>query len=132
MLQAETLGAAADYVGARDSLAQLLKLDGKNIQARKMLAELNLRLTRQACAEQAKDKCRQAEDALRDKNFDQAVRLLEEAVKLVPEDAAVTTQLEEARTKKQTNDQILGYLRQADIAKRSGDYTGARAIVEKA
>jgi eukaryotic-like serine/threonine-protein kinase len=132
MLQAETLGAAADYVGARDSLAQLLKLDGKNIQARKMLAELNLRLTRQACAEQAKDKCRQAEDALLDKNFDQAVRLLEEAVKLVPEDAAVTTQLEAARAKKQTNDQILGYLRQADAAKRSGDYTGARAIVEKA
>jgi eukaryotic-like serine/threonine-protein kinase len=132
MLQAETLSAAADYVGARDSLTQLLKLDGKNIQARKMLAELNLRLTRQACAEQAKDKCRQADDALRDKNFDQAVRLLEEAVKLVPDDAAITTQLEDARAKKQTNDQILGYLRQADLAKRSGDYTGARAIVEKA
>ncbi len=132
MLQAETLGAAADYIGARDSLAQLLKLDGKNIQARKMLAELNLRLTRQACAEQAKDKCRLAEDALRDKNFDQGVRLLEEAIKLVPDDPAITTQLEDARAKKHTNDQILGYLRQADVAKRSGDYTGARVVIEKA
>jgi len=132
LLQAERLSSEADYIGARDSLSQLLKLDGKHFQARKMLSELNLRLTRQACVEQAQQKCRQAEDALRDRSFDQAVQLLEEAVKLAPDDAAIATQLEAARARKQTNDQILGYLRQAEVAKRSGDYIGARAVVEKA
>jgi len=53
-------------------------------------------------------------------------------VKLVPDDAAMVSQLESARAKKQTNDQIMGYLRQADVAKRSGDFAQAQAIVEKA
>jgi serine/threonine-protein kinase len=132
IVQAENLSTRSDFVGARDALVQLLKLDNQHTQARRLLADVNQRLTRKARAEQAQEKCAQAEDALRAKNYDQAIRLMEEAVKLVPDDPAIAQQLDSMRATKQTNDQIMGYLRQADVAKRSGDYVQAQAIVEKA
>lgn len=106
ILHAQNLSAKADFVGARDALVQLLKLDNQHTQARKLLADVNLRLTRKARAEQAQEKQRQAEDALRDKNYDQSIRLLEEASKLVPDDLGITQQLDSTRAKKQANEQI--------------------------
>lgn len=132
IIHAERLNEGSDFVGARDALVELLKLDNQHTQARKLLADVNLRLTRKVRMEQAQERRGQAEGALRDKNYDQAIQLLEEAAKLVPDDAGIAGQLEEAKARKQTNDQIMGYLRQADVAKRSGDYAGAQAIVEKA
>jgi serine/threonine-protein kinase len=132
IVQAESLSGRSDFVGARDALVQLLKLDNQHTEARRLLADVNQRLTRKARAEQAQEKCAQAEDALRGKNYDQAIRLMEEAAKLVPDDAEIAKRLDSVRAAKQTNDQIVGYLRQADVAKRSGDYAQAQAIVEKA
>jgi eukaryotic-like serine/threonine-protein kinase len=132
MAEATKLSESSNFVGARDALVQLLKLDNQHTQARKLLAEVNQHLTRRARSDQAHEKRVLAEDALRDRNYEQAIRLLEEATKLVPDDAGMARELESAREKKQTSDQILGYLRQADVAKRSGDYVGAQAIVEKA
>jgi hypothetical protein len=58
--------------------------------------------------------------------------MLEEAHSLMPDDETFLSQLEAARAKKQTNDQIFGYLQQADAARSRGDFTAARSIVEKA
>ncbi len=132
MTEANKLSAGSDYVAARNTLVQLLKLDHQHTHARRLLVEVNLHLTRQARADQAREKREHADAALQERNYDQAIRLLEEAAKMIPGDADVERELETARAKKQTSDQILGYLRQADAAKRSGDYAGAQAIVEKA
>jgi serine/threonine-protein kinase len=132
MVEATKFSDGSNFVGARDALVQLLKMDHQHTQARRLLVEVNLHLTRKARSDQAREKRVLAEDAIRERNYDQAIRLLEEATKLVPDDADMTRELEAAREKKQTSDQILGYLRQADVAKRSGDYIGAQAIVEKA
>ena len=132
MAEATKLSESSNFVGARDALVQLLKLDNQHTQARKLLAEVNQHLTRRTRADQAHEKRVLAEDALRDRNYEQAIRLLEEANKLIPDDAGMARELESAREKKQTSSQILGYLRQSDVAKRAGDYVGAQAIVEKA
>ncbi len=132
MSEADRFSTETNFVAARDSLVQLLKMDHQHTQARRLLVEVNQHLTRKARADQAHVKRIQSEDALRERNYDQAIRLLEEAAKMVPEDAGIARELEAARVKKQTSDQILGYLRQADAAKRSGDFIGAQAIVEKA
>jgi serine/threonine-protein kinase len=132
MVRAQRLSSEGDHLGAQDALFQLLKLDNKNAQARAMSKEIGLRVTLKVRAEQAEEKRRDAQDALRERKFDQAIRLLEEALNLVPDAPATASQLEEARSKKQTNDQIFGYLQQAEAARSQGDFTGARAIVEKA
>jgi serine/threonine-protein kinase len=132
MSSAIQLSSEGDYIGAQDALIRLLKLDSKNAQARAMSKEIGLRVTLKVRAAQAEGKQREAEEALRNRKFEDAIRLLEEAANLVPDDKTVVEQLEAARAKKQTNDQIFGFLQQADAARSRGDFTGARAIVEKA
>ena len=111
---------------------QLLKLDNQHTQARRMLAEMNQHLTLKERAEQAQQKRCQAEDLLAEKKYDEALRLLEEASRLVPGDRSYTEQLTAVRARKETADQIIGYLQQADAAKKVGDYRSAQSIVEKA
>ena len=130
--KAEAMSTGADYVGARDALVQLLKLDQQHTAARRLLADVNLRLNRKARVEQAQGLREKAEGALEQRDFDGAIRLLEEAARLVPDDTGLRGQLDSARLKKQTNEQIVGYLKQADEAKRGGNFAAAQAIVEKA
>lgn len=130
--QAEQLSIESDFVGARNALLQLLKLDNQHTQARRLLVEVNQHLTLKVRAEQVEQKRYQAEDALRDKNYDLAVTLLEEATRLVPDDQGIAELLVAAKARKETSNQILGYLRQADAAKKIGDYRSAQEIVEKA
>ena len=129
---AQRLSSEGDYVGAQNALFRLLKLDNKNTQARAMAKEIGLRITQRVRAEKSAEKLHEAQEAIRDRKFDHAIRLLEEAASLVPDDAAIASELQSARAKKQTNDQIFGYLQQAEVARSQGDYSGARAIVEKA
>jgi eukaryotic-like serine/threonine-protein kinase len=132
MRLAQHLSSEGDYIGAQDALSRLLKLDNKNTRARVMAREIGLRITSKVRAAQAEAKQREAQDAVRDRKFDQAIQLLEEALGLVPDDGSIVSQLEAARMKKRTNEQICGFLQQAEAARNHGDYTGARAIVEKA
>jgi serine/threonine-protein kinase len=129
---AQRLSSEGDYLGAQNALTRLLKLDSKNTQARAMAREIGQRITQKVRAEQAEQKQREAQEAVRDRKFDQAIRLLEEAAGLLPDDAGIVSQLGDARAKKEISDQIFGYLQQAEAARSHGDYTGARAIVQKA
>ena len=132
MDQAQQLSSEDDHLGAHNALLQLLKIDPKNIQARVMVKEVGLRVTQKTRTARAMQLQAEATAAVRDKNFDQAIRLLEEAAGLAPDNGEIAAQLNDARTRKQTGDQVLGYLQQAEAAKQRGDYTGARGIVEKA
>jgi hypothetical protein len=130
--QAERLVASRDYAGARDVLAQLLRVDNQHMQARRFLSEVNQHLTLQLRTEQAQHKRRQAEDAVQERRYDDAVVLLEEAARSVPEDRSLMDRLVEVRKLKETTDQIMGLLLKADAAKKVGDYKGAQAIVAEA
>jgi serine/threonine protein kinase len=130
--QAERQSAELDFVGARDTLQQLLKLDNQHTLARRLLADVNQHLTLKLRAEQAFQKKNLADDAIRERKYDDAIRFLEEATRLVPDDQQMAEHLAAARIKKKTSDQIVGYLVQADAAKKIGDYVAAQAIVKKA
>ena len=129
---AQRLSSEGDYLGAQNTLFRLLKLDSKHTQARVMAKEVGLRVTQRVRTEQAEEKQREAQDAIRERKYDPAIRLLEEALSLMPDDKAITSQLEDARAKKRTSERIFGFLQQAEAARSRGDFTGAREIVEKA
>jgi serine/threonine protein kinase len=132
MNQASELSAKEDFLGAQNAVYRILKMDPKNVQARQMMKDLGQRVSNRARVAQAEQLQRDADNAIRDKNFDQAIQLLEDAGRLLPNDARIIEQMESAKARKQTSDQILGYLHKAEQAKRSGDYTVAGAILEKA
>src|SRR5665213_346649 len=130
--QAEQLVAKRELVAARDVLAQLLRVDSQNAQARRFLGEVTAQLSMQVRAEQAQQKRLKAEEAFQERRYDDAIQILQDAQKLVPDDRSIAERLTEVRAGKERNDRIVGYLRQADAARQDGDFLSAQAIVEKA
>jgi eukaryotic-like serine/threonine-protein kinase len=129
---AEQLVAKQDFAGGRDILNELLLVDNQHAQARRFLGEINQKLALQYRAEQVQQKRRKADEALQKRNFDEAIQALEEALKLTPDDKSLANHLAEVRKNKVINDQMIEYLRNAEAAKKTGDYAAAQAIVEKA
>ena len=130
--QAEQLVAKRELIAARDVLTQLLRVDSQHAPARRFLAEVTAQLSMQVRAEQAQQKRLKAEEAFQERRYDDAIQLLQDAQKLVPEDRSFAERLTEVRESKEKNDRIVGYLRQADAARQDGDFAAAQAIVEKA
>ena len=74
----------------------------------------------------------QAEDAIRACKFDQGVALLEEGLKLDSKNNELAHLLQSARDQKRQREQIEGLLRQADAARRAGDFDAGREFLKKA
>jgi len=130
--QAEQLVAKRELIAARDVLTQLLRVDSQHAPARRFLAEVTAQLSMQVRAEQAQQKRLKAEEEFNERRYDNAIQLLQDAQKLVPDDRSFAERLTEVRESKEKNDRIVGYLRQADAARQDGDFAAAQAIVEKA
>ncbi len=130
--RAEQLVTAENYVRARDVLDQLIKLDSKNIDARKLLATVQSNLALRQRGEQVQELRLRAEEALQDKVYDQATALLEQALQLDPSNAAVQDKLEVARQGKRRQDEIRDFLRKADLAKEVGEFEAAQSHLQEA
>ncbi len=130
--EASRLSADENYVEARDVLVRLLKIDTQQSDARRLLAEVQQRLSHRQRLETAGRLIGEAEDALSEKDYDRAIASLEKACRLCPEDRSLAERLESAKKRKQSSELIDGYLRQADAARRAGDYKSAQTIVERA
>lgn len=132
IVQVKRLSTEQQFVQARDALMQVLKLDNQHTEARRMLADVQQHLSRKQREEQARQLSLRAEDLLRERNFEQAAELLEQAANLVPDDKLLADLLEATRKKRIVQEQVDRILRNADEARTAGDFSGAKAMVEKA
>ncbi len=130
--RAEQLVHAEDFLRARDLLAQLIKLDSKNIDARKLMASVQSNLAVRQRSEQVQQLQLRAEDALQEKLYEEAISRLEQALKLDPTNAGSLQKLDLARQRKHTQDQIEAYLRKADGAREVGEFQFAQSLLQKA
>ena len=123
---------AQDLAGARTLLQQVLRLQRKNSDARELLAEVQRHLN----ARQLQGKIQQlradAERALEEKLFDRSLALLNEWKELDAGSAELARLLDKVQREKIRQERINGYLRQADTARRAGDYRSAIAAAQKA
>jgi len=130
--RAEQLVNVENYVRARDVLDQLIKLDSKNIDARRLLATVQSNLALRQRSEQVRELRLRAEEALQDKVYKQATTLLEQALQLDPSNAEIQSQLEVARQGKRAQDQVADFLRKADLAKEAGEFEAAQSHLQEA
>jgi len=130
--QAERLVAGQEYTQARELLLQLVKLDSQHVGARQLMVAVQQNLSLRQRAEQVQQLRSQAEEAIHEKQYEQAITCLDQAVKLDPFNSELTERLEAVRQKKRRNEQIEGFLRQADGAREIGNLEAAQAIIEKA
>jgi serine/threonine-protein kinase len=109
-----------------------LKVDSQHTRARQLIAQVQHSLTLRQRAEQVRQLRKQAEEATRDKRYDEAIGDLQEARGLDPENSELSELLETVREKKRRRELVEGYLRQADNARDRGDLEGAGAVIAKA
>ncbi len=130
--EARRLVEVEDYTRARIVLQQLLKVQSKHTGARELLSEIQRRIVQRQREERLRNARMQAEDALGRREFDQALQILKEGLEVDPANAELLALRETALDEKRKHEQIDALLRQADTARRKGDYTSAMASAQEA
>ena len=130
--RAEQLVNADNYLRARDVLDQLIKLDSKNIDARKLLATVQSNLAARQRSEQVQQLRLRAEEALQEKLYAEANALLEQALQLDPSNPETLQSLELARQGKRRQDEIGDFLQKAGHAIEISDFEAAQSLLQDA
>jgi eukaryotic-like serine/threonine-protein kinase len=123
---------AGDLTRARTSVQQLLRIQGKNSEARELLAEIQRHFTQRQLEERLQQLRQEAERALDDKRFDESLSYLNEGLKLDKANTGLSKLLDKVQREKAKQDRVNEFLRQADSARRAGDYKSAIAAAQKA
>jgi serine/threonine protein kinase len=130
--EARRLVEAEDFTRARVVLQQLLKVQSKHTGARELLSEIQRRMVQRQRDERLRNMRVQAEDALSRRDFEQALTVLKEGLEVDPANAELLAMRDKVQQQKRKQEQIDGLLRQADSARRKGDFRSAMASAQEA
>ena len=130
--EAKRLVEAQDYTRARIVLQQVLKVQSKHTGARELLSEIQRRIVQRQRDERLRNARMQTEDALSRREFEQALQILKEGLEVDPENADLLALRENVAQEKRKQEQVDTLLRQADTARRKGDFTSAIASAQEA
>jgi serine/threonine-protein kinase len=123
---------ADDLLSARSTLQQLLKVQSRQSEARELLAEVQRRLNERERGERVRQILQQAEGLLANKELDQSLALINEGLELEPTHAELIKLRHQVEKEKEKLEKIRGLLREADAARREGNYQAAIAAARKA
>jgi serine/threonine-protein kinase len=123
--EARRLMEAQDLLRARAALQQLLKFQSKHTGARELLAEIQRQLSQRQREERIQQLRQQAESLLDGKEFDQSLAILDEGLELDAANRELTELRQRVEQAKQKQEKVREFLRQADAARRGGDYQAA-------
>ena len=130
--EARRLVEAADYTRARVVLQQVLKVQSKHTGARELLSEIQKRIVERQRTERLRNARMQAEDLLSRREFEQSLQILKEGLEVDPANAELLALRDTVMQAKRKHEQIDILLRQADNARRKGDYQSAMASAQEA
>ena len=130
--EARRLVEAQDFTRARVVLQQVLKVQSKHTGARELLSEIQRRMVQRQRDERLRTARVQAEGLLSRKEFDQSLAILKEGLEVDPGNAEFLALREKVVEEKRKQEQIDALLRQADNARRKGDYRSAMASAREA
>jgi serine/threonine-protein kinase len=123
---------AQDFTRARAVLQQLLKIDSKHPEARQLLSDIHRQVSQRQREERVQHIRQQADDALGQKQFDQALSMLDEGLQLDSANPDLMQRRDRVKKEKEKYERINEYLRQAESARRKRDYQLAIATAKKA
>jgi serine/threonine-protein kinase len=130
--EAKRLLEAQELLRARAALQQLLKIQGKNTEAREMLADIQRQLSQRQREERVQQIRQQAENLMDDKEFDKSLAMLDEGLELDAANQELARLRQRVEKAKEKQERVREYLRQADAARRGGDYQAAISAARKA
>jgi serine/threonine-protein kinase len=123
---------AQDFTRARAVLQQLVKIDSKHAEARQLLSEIHRHVSQRQREDKIQQIRQQAEGAVVQKQFSQALSMLEEGLQIDAANPELMQRRVYVKKEKDKLDRINEYLRQAEASRRKRDYTAAIASAKKA
>jgi tetratricopeptide (TPR) repeat protein len=117
---------------AKELLQQVLKADTKHIEAQTMMRTVQQQLSVQQRGEQVRQLRQAAEDALGQKQLDEALSYAEQALKLDKDNPEIQRLHKMITQAKQRRDQVIKTLRKAEDLKAEGDLDTALKVAEEA
>jgi eukaryotic-like serine/threonine-protein kinase len=123
---------AGDLLRAREHLQQLLAIQTRHQEARDLLAEIQRQLSLRLRSERVLQLRQQAEGLLANREYERSLALLDEGLELEAENQDLIKLRQRVEKEKQKQERIREFLRQADTARREGDYPAAIAAAKKA
>lgn len=126
---AENLTAARQWEKAREQLTQILKLDRQHRRANELMREVQTQIQRQQVGEQVRELRQKADEALGLRNWDEALTLLDRAVKI---DGTNTELIRFRDSVLQSSVMLTDALRRAESAHNLGDLDNAKRAVDEA
>ena len=126
---AETCIQGRDWDKAREHLRQVLNLDKQHRRANELLREVQVQIQRQQLSEQVRQLRSRADDALAMRNWDEALNLLDHAVKI---DGTNSELIQFRDSVRRSSTLITEALRRAESAHDAGDLEAAKRAVEEA
>jgi eukaryotic-like serine/threonine-protein kinase len=121
-----------EWTRAREHLQQVLRLDRQNTQAQKLMNSVHDRLRQLQQIEQARALRGQADEAFMDQRYDDALRLLEQALALDGDNADLLAFRDSVRSAKEQAAGLRRALRRAEDALLDGDLDEAQNAVGEA
>src|SRR5450755_1192292 len=118
-----------EWTRAREHLLQVLRLDRQNTQAQKLMNSVQERLRQLQQVEQARSLRSQADEAYLDQRYDDALRLLDQAVALDVNNSDLQAFRDSVRAAKERATSLRRALRRAEAALQDGDLDEAQSAV---
>ena len=128
-LRAEVSLRREEWTRAREHLQQVLRLDRQNTQAQKLMTSVQERLRQQQQTEQARALRSQADEAYMDQRYDDALRILEQAVALDGRNSDLLAFRDSVKSAKERATGLRRALRRAEAALQDGDLDEAQSAV---
>src|SRR5262249_17093978 len=132
VVQARNCIKGSDYTRAKELLQQVLKVDTQHNDAKLLMVEVQKAVQSQQRGEQLKELRAHAEEALKQKQYSEALTLIDQALKLDKGNAEFQKWREIAHDGHKKREQVDIYLRQAESARQEGRYDAAQQTIEKA
>jgi serine/threonine-protein kinase len=130
--RAEASVSREEWTRAREQLQQALRIDRQNTQAQKLMNAVQERLRQQQQIEQARTLRSQADEAYTDQRYDDALRLVDQAVTLDETNSDLLAFRESVRAAKDRATGLRRTLRRAEAALQDGDLDEAQSAVNDA
>ncbi len=129
---AEDLMSRAELGKAKEQIFQILKVDRQNRRASDLLKEVQRRMDAQQRSEQARQLRAQAEEAILNRQLERALKHLDQAVQLDPQNAELIEARKNAYEEKARVEKVQESLRRAESAQWAGNLDEALATVKEA
>jgi serine/threonine-protein kinase len=120
------------WTSVRPVLLDLLRLNPQNTEVKKLLREVQEKVSRQQKTMQVHQLLAEADEAVNARRFAEALDMYSQAAGIDRENPELAQKIEQARALKEMADRVASLIEQSKEARKRNDYTSAGELIDRA